>query len=126
MDEELAKLLKRKEKADKLPEKQLKKWKTEYEELVKKIIELEKKQLASFTPKKANELMDYMTQYGPGNLTRKQIEFLNENPELDQKYGMQLCEIDRVYNEKRSITELEMEIKKYVEIWKEIIEKSKG
>ena len=126
MDEELAKLLKRKEKADKLPEKQLKKWKTEYEELVKKIIELEKKQLASFTPKKANELMDYMTQYGPGNLTRKQIEFLNENPELDQKYGMQLCKIDRVYNEKRSITELEMEIKKYVEIWKEIIEKSKG
>ncbi len=126
MDEELAKLLKRKEKADKLPEKQLKKWKTEYEELVKKIIELEKKQLASFTPKKANELMDYMTQYGPGNLTRKQIEFLNENPELDQKYGMQLCKIDRVYNEKRSITELEMEIRKYVEIWKEIIEKSKG
>ncbi len=126
MDEELAKLLKQKEKADKLPEKQLKKWKTEYEELVKKIIELEKKQLASFTPKKANELMDYMTQYGPGNLTRKQIEFLNENPELDQKYGMQLCKIDRVYNEKRSITELEMEIRKYVEIWKEIIEKSKG
>lgn len=126
MDEELAKLLKRKEKADQLPEKQLKKWKTEYEELVKKIIELEKKQLASFTPKKANELMDYMTQYGPGNLTRKQIEFLNENPELDQKYGMQLCKIDRVYNEKRSITELEMEIRKYVEIWKEIIEKSKG
>lgn len=126
MDEELAKILKRKEKADKLPEKQLKKWKTEYEELVKKIIELEKKQLASFTPKKANELMDYMTQYGPGNLTRKQIEFLNENPELDQKYGMQLCKIDRVYNEKRSITELEMEIRKYVEIWKEIIEKSKG
>jgi hypothetical protein len=126
MDEELAKLLERKEKADKLPEKQLKKWKTEYEELVKKIIELEKKQLASFTPKKANELMDYMTQYGPGNLTRKQIEFLNENPELDQKYGMQLCKIDRVYNEKRSITELEMEIRKYVEIWKEIIEKSKG
>ncbi len=123
MDEELAKLLKRKEKADKLPEKQLKKWKTEYEELVKKIIELEKKQLASFTPKKANELMDYMTQ---GNLSRKQIEFLNENPELDQKYGMQLCKIDRVYNEKRSITELEMEIRKYVEIWKEIIEKSKG
>ena len=126
MDEELAKLLKQKEKAYKLPEKQLKKWKTEYEELVKKIIELEKKQLASFTPKKANELMDYMTQYGPGNLTRKQIEFLNENPELDQKYGMQLCKIDRVYNEKRSITELEMEIRKYVEIWKEIIEKSKG
>ena len=126
MNEELAKLLKQKEKADKLPEKQLKKWKTEYEELVKKIIELEKKQLASFTPKKANELMDYMTQYGPGNLTRKQIEFLNENPELDQKYGMQLCKIDRVYNEKRSITELEMEIRKYVEIWKEIIEKSKG
>ena len=126
MDEELAKLLKQKEKADKLPEKQLKKWKTEYEELVKKIIELEKKQLASFTPKKANELMDYMTQYGPGNLTRKQIEFLNENPELDQKYGMQLCKIDRVYNEKRSITELEMEIRKYVEIWQEIIEKSKG
>ena len=126
MDEELAKLLKQKEKADKLPEKQLKKWKTEYEELVKKIIELEKKQLASFTPKKANELMDYMTQYGPGNLTRKQIEFLNVNPELDQKYGMQLCKIDRVYNEKRSITELEMEIRKYVEIWKEIIEKSKG
>lgn len=126
MDEELAKLLKQKEKADKLPEKQLKKWKTEYEELVKKIIELEKKQLASFTPKKANELMDYMTQYGPGNLTRKQIEFLNENPELDQKYGMQLCKIDRVYNEKRSITELEMEIRKYDEIWKEIIEKSKG
>ena len=126
MDEELAKLLKQKEKADKLPEKQLKKWKTEYEELVKKIIELEKEQLASFTPKKADELMDYMTQYGPGNLTRKQIEFLNENPELDQKYGMQLCKIDRVYNEKRSITELEMEIRKYVEIWKEIIEKSKG
>ena len=122
MDEELAKLLERKEKADKLPEKQLEKWKPEYEKLVKRIIE----QLASFTPKKANELMDYMAQYGPGNLSRKQIEFLNENPELDQKYGMQLCEIDRVYNEKRSITELEMEIKKYVEIWKEIIEKSKG
>ena len=118
--------MERKEKADKLPEKQLEKWKPEHEKLVKRIIELEKKQLASFTPKKANELMDYMAQYGPGNLSRKQIEFLNENPELDQKYGMQLCEIDRVYNEKRSITELEMEIKKYVEIWKEIIEKSKG
>ena len=72
MDEELAKLLERKEKADKLPEKQLEKWKPEYEKLVKRIIELEKKQLASFTPKKANELMDYMAQYGPGNLSRKQ------------------------------------------------------
>ena len=36
MDEELAKLLERKEKADKLPEKQLEKWKPEYEKLVKK------------------------------------------------------------------------------------------
>ena len=35
MDEELAKLLERKEKADKLPEKQLEKWKPEYEKLVK-------------------------------------------------------------------------------------------
>ena len=54
------------------------------------------------------------------------IEFLNNNPELDERYVNQLCKIDQVYNEKKSITELEMEIKKYVEIWKEIVEKAKG
>lgn len=126
MDEELMKLLKRKEKADKLPESQLEKWKLEYEKLVKRIIELEKKTLAPFVPKKANELIDYLALFGPGNLSRQEIEFLNKNPELDEKYGMQLYVIERVYNEKQSITELEMEIKKYVEIWKEIIEKAKG
>lgn len=126
MDEELMKLLKQKEKADKLPESQLEKWKTEYNKLTKKIIELEKKTLAPFIPKKANELIDYMTAFGPGSLTRQQIEFLNNNPELDERYVNQLCKIDQVYNEKKSITELEMEIKKYVEIWKEIVEKAKG
>ena len=126
MDEELMKLLARKEKADKLPESQLEKWKPEYEKLVKKIIELEKKTLAPFIPKKANELIDYMTLFGPGGLSRHEIEFLNANPELDERYFNQLMEIERVYNEKQSITELEMEIKKYVEIWKEIIEKAKG
>lgn len=126
MDEELMKLLARKEKADKLPESQLEKWKPEYEKLVKKIIELEKKTLAPFIPKKANELIDYMTLFGPGGLSRQEIEFLNANPELDERYFNQLMEIERVYNEKQSITELEMEIKKYVEIWKEIIEKAKG
>lgn len=126
MDEELMKLLKRKEKADKLPESQLEKWKPEYEKLVKRIIELEKKTLAPFVPKKANELIDYLALFGPENLSRQEIEFLNKNPELDEKYGMQLYVIERVYNEKQSITELEMEIKKYVEIWKEIIEKAKG
>ena len=126
MDEELMKLLARKEKADKLPESQLEKWKPEYEKLVKKIIELEKKTLAPFIPKKANELIDYMTLFGPGGLSRQEIEFLNANPELDERYVKQLMEIERVYNEKQSITELEVEIKKYVEIWKEIIEKAKG
>lgn len=126
MDEELMKLLKQKEKADKLPESQLEKWKTEYNKLTKKIIELEKKTLAPFIPKKANELIDYMMAFGPGSLTRQQIEFLNNNPELDERYVNQLCKIDQVYNEKKSITELEMEIKKYVEIWKEIVEKAKG
>lgn len=126
MDEELMKLLKQKEKADKLPESQLEKWKTEYNKLTKKIIELEKKTLAPFIPQKANELIDYMTAFGPGSLTRQQIEFLNNNPELDERYVNQLCKIDQVYNEKKSITELEMEIKKYVEIWKEIVEKAKG
>ena len=42
MDEELAKLLERKEKADKLPEKQLEKWKPEYEKLVTEIDTYEK------------------------------------------------------------------------------------
>ena len=64
--------------------------------------------------------------YEPEKLANKQIDFLNENPALDEKYGMQLFEIERVYNEKRSITELEKEVRKYVEIWKEIIEKSRG
>lgn len=126
MDEELIKLLARKEKADKLSESQLEKWKPEYEKLIKKIIELEKKTLAPFIPKKANELLDYLELFGPGNLSREEIEFLNKNPELDEKYGMQLMKIEKVYNEKQSITELEMEIKKYVEIWKEIVEKAKG
>jgi len=118
--------LKRKEKAEKLPETQFKRWKPQYEKIVNKIIELEKKTLAPFIPKKANELMEYMTLFGPGNLEQHEIEYLNMNAELDRKYGMQLCEIERVYNEKRSITELEKEINKYVEIWKEIIEKAKG
>jgi len=118
--------LKRKEKAEQLPEAQLKRWKPQYEKIVNRIIELEKKTLAPFIPKKANELIEYMTLFGPGNLEQHEIEYLNINPELDKKYGMQLCEIERVYNEKRSITELEKEINKYVEIWKEIIEKAKG
>lgn len=118
--------MKRKEKAEQLPEAQLKRWKPQYEKIVNRIIELEKKTLAPFILKKANELIEYMTLFGPGNLEQHEIEYLNMNPELDKRYGMQLCEIERVYNEKRSITELEKEINKYVEIWKEIIEKAKG
>jgi len=124
--DELRQLIMKKETAETLPLPQFQKWKSKYDAIVDRIIELEKEQNIPFNSKKAEQLIDYMVLYGPGYLTNKQIDFLNENPALDEKYGMQLFEIERVYNEKRSITELEKEVKKYVEIWKEIIEKSKG
>jgi len=124
--EELRQLMMKKETAETLPLPQFLKWKSKYDAIVDRIIEIEKEQNIPFNTETAEKLIDYMVQYGPGYLTNKQIDFLNENPTLDEKYGMQLFEIERVYNEKRSITELEKEVKKYVEIWKEIIEKSKG
>lgn len=112
--------------AEGLSEVQFKTWKSKYDAIVDRIIEIEKENNMPFDEKKADELIEYMVLHGPGYLDNKQIDFLNENPSIDEKYGMQLFEIERVFNEKRSITELEKEIRKYVEIWKEIMEKSKG
>lgn len=112
--------------AERLPIPQFQKWKSKYDAIVDRIIEIEKDGNITFNNESANQLIEYMVLHGPTHLTNKQIDFLNENPSLDEKYGMQLYEIERVYNEKRSITELEKEVRKYVEIWKEIIEKSKG
>lgn len=124
--EELLKLLKQKQKAETLPKSQFDMWKSKYNKIVDRIIELEKQLKIPYDEKKEDELIEYMTLFAPGNLERNEIEYLNMNPELDKRYGMQLYEIERVYNEKKSITELEKEINKYVEIWKEIIEKAKG
>jgi len=126
INEELMKLLIQKQKAENLPKVQFNMWKSKYNEIIDKIIQLEKKLQIPFDEKKANELMEYMIMYAPGYLERKEIEFLNQNTELNTKYGMQLLEIEKVYNEKKSITELEKAINIYVEIWKEIIEKAKG
>ena len=112
--------------AEGLAEVQFKTWKSRYDAIVDRIIEIEKENNMPFDEKKADELIEYMVLHGLGYLDNKQIDFLNENPSIDEKYGMQLFEIERVFNEKRSITELEKEIRKYVEIWKEIMEKSKG
>jgi len=124
--DELRQLLMKKRTAEGLSEVQFKTWKSKYDAIVDRIIEIEKENNMPFDEKKADELIEYMVLHGPGYLDNKQIDFLNENPSIDEKYGMQLFEIERVFNEKRSITELEKEVKKYVEIWKEIIEKSKG
>lgn len=126
MEDELLKLLKRKRKAESLPKEEFKRWKPKYDEIINRIIELEKNLNIPFDDKKANELIDYMSLFGPGGLERHEIEFLNNNRELDTRYGMKLLEIDRIYNERKSITELEKAINEYVEIWKEIIEKAKG
>jgi len=124
--DELRQLLMKKRTAEGLSEVQFKTWKSKYDAIVDRIIEIEKENNMPFDEKKADELIEYMVLHGPGYLDNKQIDFLNENPSIDEKYGMQLFEIERVFNEKRSITELEKEIRKYVEIWKEIMEKSKG
>ena len=118
--------MKQKEKAESLPEIQFNMWKSKYEKIIDRIIELEKKLQIPFDDNKANELIEYMVLCGPGYMDRKEIEFLNQNQEIDNRYGMQLLEIDRIYNEKKSITELEKAINKYVEIRKEIKEKAKG
>lgn len=118
--------MKRKEKAESLPKAQLEVWKDKYNKIIKRIIELEKQFKIPFDEKKADELIEYLVLHGPGYLERNEIEYLKANPEMDQKYGMQLLKIDEVFNKKQSITEFETEINKYVEIWKEIIEKAKG
>ncbi len=118
--------MKQKQKAETLPEAQFERWKPEYNKIVDKIIKIEKELKIPYDEKKEDELIEYMTLFAPGNLERHEIDYLNKNPELDKRYGMQFYEIERVYNEKQSITELEKEIKKLVEIWKEIIEKAKG
>jgi len=109
-----------------LPEAQFNKWKPQYNEIVEKIIKLEKEQNIPFDSKKADELIEYMAIHGPGFLEKREIDYLNQNIDLDTKYGMQLEEIEKIYNEKKSITELERAVKNYVEIWKEILEKAKG
>jgi len=101
-------------------------WQNKYNDIVKQIIEIEKKSDMEFDEKKANELIENMILYGPTYLEKKEIQLLNCNPELDNKYGEQLLQIEKIYNQKKSITELEVAIKKYIEIWKEIIEKAKG
>jgi len=101
-------------------------WQNKYNEIVKQIIEIEKRSNIEFDKKRANELIENMTLYGSTYLEKKEIQFLNCNPELDNKYGEQLLQIEKIYNQKKSITELEVAIKKYIEIWKEIIEKAKG
>ena len=106
--------------AESLPEVQFQQWKSKYDVIVDRIIEIEKEKNMPFDDKKADELIENMTLYGPAYLNNKQIDFLNMNPSIDEKYGMQLLEIERVFNEKRSITELEKEIKKYIEILKEM------
>ena len=109
-----------------MPKAEFQKWKPQYDAIINKIIELEKKLNIPFDKKKTDELIEYMLLFGPGGLERHEIEFLNNNRELDEKYGMKLLEIDRIYSEKKSVTELEKAINEYVEIWKEIIEKAKG
>lgn len=119
-------LIKRKIKAESLPKVEFEKWKPQYNEIINRIIELEKSLNIPFDTKKANELIDYLTLFGPGGLERHEIEFLNNNRKLDERYEAKLLEIDRIYNEGKSVTELEKAINEYVEIWKEIVEKAKG
>ena len=82
--------MKRKEKAESLPKAQLEVWKEKYNKIIKRIIELEKQLKIPFDEKKADELIEYLVLHGPGYLERNEIEYLKANPEMDQKYGMQL------------------------------------
>lgn len=96
-------------------------YKVRYQQVLAEIIELEKKMEIPF-PKESSEkiLEQKVVPAGPGNLTRKQVENLNKDYWLGLKYNQKLEEIEKIYNERKSITEFEKAANEYIKIWMQI------
>lgn len=96
-------------------------YKVRYQQILKEIIELEKKMKIPFSKESFDEILDKkVIPISPGNLTEKQIEYLNKNYWLDVKYYQKLDEIEKIYNERKSITEFDKAANEYIKIWMQI------
>lgn len=97
--------------------------KVRYQQVLAEIIDLEKKLEIPFPKESFDKILDQkVNPVGPGNLTRKQIEYLNKDYWLWVKYNQKLEEIEKIYNERKSITEFEKAANEYIKIWKQIKE----
>jgi hypothetical protein len=96
-------------------------YKVRYQQILKEIIELEKKMEIPFSKESFDEILyKKVIPISPGNLTEKQIEYLTKNYWLDVKYYQKLDEIEKIYNERKSITEFEKAANEYIKIWMQI------
>jgi len=96
-------------------------YKGQYQVILKDIIALEKKLQLKFSKENYDNILEKkVLPFGPGNLSQKQIESLNSNYDLSIKYHQKLEEIQRLYNERKSITEFEKAANEYIKIWMQI------
>lgn len=97
--------------------------KVRYQQVLAEIIKLEKKMEIPFTKESFDKILDNkVVPVSPGNLTQKQIEYLNKDYWLGLKYSQKLEEIEKIYNERKSITEFEKAANEYIKIWMQIKE----
>ena len=97
--------------------------KVRYQQVLAEIIELEKMMEIPFSKESFDKILDNkVVPVSPGNLTQKQIEYLNKDYWLGLKYSQKLEEIEKIYNERKSITEFEKAANEYIKIWMQIKE----
>lgn len=95
--------------------------KKEYQEVLKEIIQLEKKMEVPFKQKSFDRILDKkVIPFSPGQLTLLQINKLKSNSQLDGEYYQKLEKIEKIYNERKSITEFENAANEYIKIWMQI------
>lgn len=96
-------------------------YKVRYQQVLAEIIDLEKNMEIPFPKESFDKILEKkVVPAGPGNLTRKQIENLNKDYWLGLKYNQKLEEIEKIYNERKSITEFEKAANEYIKIWMQI------
>lgn len=96
-------------------------YKVRYQQVLAEIIELEKKMKIPFPKEGFDEIFDKkVIPASPNYLTSKQIEKIKKDYWLGLKYNQKLEEIERIYNERKSITEFEKAANEYIKIWMQL------
>lgn len=95
--------------------------KVRYQQVLAEIIAIEKKLEIPFAKENFDEILEKkVVPYGPVYLNEKQNETLIKDYWLGLKYKQKLEEIEKIYNERKSITEFEKAANEYIKIWMQL------